>query len=218
MAVKGNHEKGHELRSWPFMTFARSWFMTCDLKSPITCEYFVTNEQKSWIIWNYFVTNDQKSWIIWNYFMTNDQKSSIIWNYFVTNDQKSWNKPMNSWPLIDQWTSVMTCVLIGGKIKYGVCIGQFCKAQLLKFSSNGVCVLTVYFHPKHAGVDVAMRVLYKSGFKSNGSPALPPVHPCLSTLHNFIYPSVKQYLSVSVTTRSHSSTSLYCTTLTYFIG
>ena len=136
-AVKGNHEIGHELRSWPFMTFARSRVMTCEQKSPITSEYFVTyeqkswiiwkyfvtNELKSWIIWNYFVTNDQKSWIIWNYFMTNDQKSSIIWNYFVTNDQKSWNKPMNSWPLISQWTSVMTCVLIGGKIKYGVCIG-----------------------------------------------------------------------------------------------
>ena len=65
---------------------------------------------------------------------------------------------------------------------------NFCKARILKFSSNDVCVLTVYFHPKHAGVDVAMRVLYKSGFKSNGPPALPPVHPCLSTLHNFIYP------------------------------
>jgi len=65
---------------------------------------------------------------------------------------------------------------------------NFCKARILKFSSNDVCVLTVYFHPKHAGVDVAMRVWYKSGFKSNGSPTLPPLHPCLSTLHNFIYP------------------------------
>ena len=104
----------------------------------------------------------------------------------------------------------MTCVLIGGKRKYDVCIGQlcniisvscsFCKAQLFEIFADRCMCLTVYFHPKHAGVEVGMRVLYKSGFKSNGP------HPCRSSLHNFIDPLCQAILvgsiPIAMTTRT----------------